>query len=112
MAIKGLDKLFRSLDIERAVEVGIEKGIARSAELVLQTAKFYCPVDTGALRESIRAEISKTGFEVGTDLYYAKFVEFGTSKQRPQPYLYPAIAENKDKIVNIIQEEIRKELGR
>lgn len=55
-------------------------------------AKSLCPVDTGRLRSSIHVEvISPTKIFVGTDVYYAWFVEFGTSNQSPQPYMRPAI---------------------
>lgn len=112
MAIKNLNSVLKSLDYRDAIEKGLANGIERAAQLVLASAKFNCPVDTGALRNSIKAEITGTSFEVGTDLYYAKFVEFGTVKQRPQPYLYPAIAENRKRIIEIVQEEIRKELSK
>jgi HK97 gp10 family phage protein len=55
------------------------------------TAKIRCPVDTGALRASIQSEMTgDTSGVVGTNIEYAPFVEFGTSKMAAQPYMTPA----------------------
>ena len=68
-------------------------------------ARIITPVDTDRLRASITVKNvgkfvstfrSLTGqsamitYQVGTNVEYAKFVEFGTQRQRPQPYLRPA----------------------
>lgn len=55
-------------------------------------AKVRSPVDTGFLRASIRARRIGTArwrVEVGAD--YGLYLEFGTARQRAQPYFYPAI---------------------
>jgi HK97 gp10 family phage protein len=55
------------------------------------TAKIRCPVDTGALRASIQSEMTgETSGQVGTNITYAIFVEYGTSKAPAQPYMTPA----------------------
>jgi HK97 gp10 family phage protein len=60
-----------------------------------RAAKRLCPVDTGRLRSSISwaVQIGGEGIvgRVGTDVEYAPYVEFGTSRMRAQPYLRPAI---------------------
>lgn len=58
-------------------------------------ARRACPVDTGRLRASIAAEPvvesgDKLTLKVGTNVSYAAYVEFGTSRMRPQPYMRPA----------------------
>ena len=65
-------------------------------------AKQACPVGTpesthkkgyrgGTLRRSIRYKRQgEFSCSVGTNVVYAPFVEFGTSKMRAQPFLYPA----------------------
>jgi HK97 gp10 family phage protein len=62
-------------------------------------AKEIVPVRTGKLRESIKAEKTtknKGKIEAKTD--YSVFVELGTSKQRAQPYLRPAVKKGSRKI--------------
>lgn len=58
-------------------------------------AKEECPVDTGRLRNSITHDVdmSEQAAYIGSNVEYAAFVELGTSKMAPRPYLRPA-AEN------------------
>ena len=58
-------------------------------------AKYLCPVDTGRLRNSIT-------HEVATD------DEVGTHKQRPQPYLRPAVADHLDEYSSIAQRVLQE----
>ncbi len=58
-------------------------------------AKQYVPIDTGALRDSIKAErIVANQYilrgDITANTVYALYVEFGTYKMRAQPYLRPA----------------------
>lgn len=79
-------------------------------------AKLKCPVDTGRLRNSITYTISGAGdfsqeyhdssgagfmqdvggtsdektVVIGTNVEYAPFVELGTRKRKPKPFLAPA----------------------
>lgn len=75
-------------------------------DIVLQIerdAKKGAPVDTGNLRASIESEVhledadTVAGF-VGTNVEYAPFVELGTSRMGAQPFLRPAVEENRDLI--------------
>lgn len=62
---------------------------------VERDAKRYAPVDTGALSNSIRHEVSGTGTDaearIGSDLDYSLYQELGTSRQSGTPYLRPAL---------------------
>jgi len=55
-------------------------------------AKRIVPVDTGRLKNSIHLEPTRPANKIscvaGTN--YAEHVEFGTSKQKAQPYMRPA----------------------
>ena len=62
----------------------------------VRVAKVLCPVDTGYLRESIEATVD--GVEATAD--YALFVELGTRKTPPQPFLTPAVDIAIDRINN------------
>ena len=70
-------------------------------------------IQTGTLRRSIIADILKDGGEyiglvgpmatVGRQsLKYAKWLELGTRKMKPRPYLRPAVEKLKRKIYNIL----------
>lgn len=68
----------------------------RKGVLVSNAAKVLCPVDTGRLRASIGVSQTFTArgsvTVVGTNVEYGGFIEYGTSRQRAQPYLRPALA--------------------
>lgn len=67
-----------------------------TAARIERDAKLACPVDTGFLRNSIGTTITGDGrggivsATVGPTADYAGYVEFGTSRQRPQPFMNPA----------------------
>ena len=86
------------------------------AEKVKEEAKENVPVDTGALRKSIRVTstakvagkvtrvgVRAGGFETnpktGHLVNYAVFVEFGTSRQAAQPFLIPAVSNKASPII-------------
>jgi HK97 gp10 family phage protein len=82
---------------------------------VLRLAKQRCAVDTGRLRASISISDSEGMISpvevgvppedvitkpvepftvrVGTNVFYAEYVEFGTGRMRAQPFLRPALDE-------------------
>ena len=79
-------------------------------ELIVRVAQQLVPVDTGALRNSLSHERdpqSRRGREVevvgtgpGRDgRSYGAFVEVGTFRTRPQPYLIPAAVSSTDEIM-------------
>lgn len=59
-------------------------------------AKTLAPVDTGNLENSISTTITGDGrtgtitAEIGPTAEYGAFVEYGTSRMGPQPYMTPA----------------------
>lgn len=86
--------------ISHAAEALDGMGQAKTAALEIiggkaeSYAKKLCPVDTGRLRNSITHQQMDENTEViGTNVEYAPFVELGTHKMNPRPFLRPA-AEN------------------
>lgn len=78
------------------MEVESEKALVATGYKVMSTARSLAPVDTGRLRSSIILTKGRDGqgfyVEIGTNVYYARFVEFGTRRNRAQPFLLPALA--------------------
>ena len=90
------------------VEEAINKALEASALLVEGEAKNLAPVDTGNLRNSIAYEIEKKEARVGTNVGYAPFVCLGTSKMAAQPFLNPALEQNKGNIQKIFADALKK----
>jgi len=67
----------------------LQQKLDLTGKVVEQKAKENCPVDTGKLRNSIKSELDKADLtvSVGSDLEYAKFVEYGTRYQPAQSFL-------------------------
>lgn len=61
-------------------------------------AKRLAPVDTGNLRNSITTAVTGDGLTaaVVATASYAPFVELGTSRMAPQPFMGPATDRNKE----------------
>ena len=82
-------------DAKKAVKE-IKALVADYSELVAEYARFLCPLDTGDLMSTIEVRISpdeltgtiKAG--KGTSRPYAAWVEHGTVKTPPQPFMVPA----------------------
>ena len=131
--VEGLDILDDLIDMQQ-----IQRAVGKACALVERTAKQKAPKDTGALRRSITSEVEREGNEmvgtVFTPLEYAPYVEFGTglfaesggrsdvpwcyqddkgewhstSGQKPQPFMRPALNENREQIKRILKEAIQK----
>ena len=118
-------------------EIALRNAMGRAMAIVERSAKEKAPKDTGALRRSITSEIGYEGGElvgtVFTPLEYAPYVEYGTglfaekggrkdvpwcyqddkgewhttSGQKPQPFMRPALNENREEIVRMIKEALK-----
>lgn len=88
--------------IDRVVAIAVGAATRKAAFDIQRGAQQAAPVDTGALRSSIGVDYS-TGLdtistrsggsqtvEIGPSVHYGAYVELGTSRHGPQPYLAPA----------------------
>lgn len=75
-------------------QAGARDVVAKTAADITADAKVFAPVDTGNLRNSIGYDLSNQGgessAEIGPTANYGLFVETGTSRMAPQPFLGPA----------------------
>ena len=128
--VLGVDALMAKLSA-----VDVQEALNESCLLVENTAKENCPVASGQLRNSITSNVSGETGEVGTNVEYAPYVEYGTgvfnpgrttpwsyqdasgewhttTGQKPQPFLVPALDSNRDKILNIFKEKVKEGLSK
>lgn len=133
-SIENLDNFYLKLDnIEKVLNVG--EVLEEACLLVENTAKQYCPVDTGQLRNSITHQVFGNVGYIGTNIQYAPYVEFGTGAyakfqngrstpwcykdvngewhwtkgQAPQPFLENALRDNKEMIARLFGIIIERE---
>ena len=131
--IEGLDKVLDSIE-ELGDTSNYVAALNKACALVERTAKQKAPKDTGALRRSITSRVEDNGGElvgvVYTPLEYAPYIEYGTglfaenggrvdvpwnyqdekgewhktSGMKPQPFLRPALEENREQIFRFLKE--------
>ena len=108
MALRGKKKVLKNLVTARILgEAAADHASSEAAAKLARRAKINAPVakiNGGTLRASIKDEKIKTGvYEVSTNIEYAPYVEFGTSKMRAQPYMQPAIDETRKEFPDLIK---------
>lgn len=129
--IEGVDVVISAM--EALGEQDFTSKVKLACALVERAAKQKAPKDTGALRRSITSKVEviddTTIGTIYTPLEYAPYVEFGTglfaeeggrkdvpwnyqddegnwhstSGQKPQPFLRPALKENREAILTILK---------
>jgi HK97 gp10 family phage protein len=133
---EGLDTIIKRLDkIIDADEIAAQMGTA--ALLVEDSAVQNAPKDEGDLQQSITSKVERTNEEITAIVYspleYAPYVEYGTGLfaekgngrqtpwlyenkdgdtvftrgQKPQPFMRPALEDNKQNIINLIRKAFK-----
>lgn len=66
-------------------------------------------IRTGNLRDRItnKVEMSENAVYIGENLEYAPFVELGTSRMKPRPFLKPAIVNNADEYKKLAEQALK-----
>lgn len=131
MAVKveGIQELAVELE-GMASEHLMGKQLDKALLVVEEAARKKAPKDNGALRRSITSDRTGLTGMVFTPLEYAPYVEYGTglyaenggrkdvpwhyqddegnwhttSGQHPQPFMRPALDENREKVTRILEE--------
>lgn len=103
------EKILKKFNNTATVEKDVSKLVKDTLYNIERDAKKKCPVDTGRLRGSITTNIISTySGEVGTNVEYAEYVEYGTRYQSAQPYFEPAVETNEDKFDDVLDEIIER----
>lgn len=114
----------------------VRQALGKACAVVERAAKEKAPKDTGELRRSITSKVEERDGKIEgvifTPLEYAPYVEYGTglfaeqggrkdvpwnyqddkgewhrtSGQHPQPFMRPALNENREQIARIIKEAL------
>lgn len=135
--IEGLEHLNKTLETLLSTE-NMTQAMGQACAAVEASAKKKAPKDSGALRRSIASKVETEGGDIQgivyTALEYAPYVEYGTGLfaesngrtnvpwvyqddegnwhstkgQKPQPFLRPALNENRKTVVKILGGGIKK----
>lgn len=131
--LEGIDEVLKSLE-SLADTGAYEAALEKCCMLVERTAKQKAPKGNGELRRSITSKVDTSGDVIEgvvyTPLEYAPYVEYGTglfaedggrqdvpwnykddegnwhstSGMKPQPYMRPALNDNREAILRYLQE--------
>ena len=127
--VEGIDALVAELN-GLINEDKVQQGLTKACLIVERAAREKAPKDTGALKRSITHEIDGTTGIIFTPLEYAPYLEFGTglfaeeggrsdvpwsyqddrgewhttSGQKPQPFMRPALQENRQRVLDALKE--------
>lgn len=118
--------------MQAVITPGARAAVEASCTTIQQAAQALCPVDTGALRDSITVDIQEGQTivgSVGPHTDYAAYVEFGTGRrgaesagagagpysstwpgQAAQPYIRPAFDQTKPTILDMFRSQIATRL--
>ena len=100
MGVSGFRELDRALDrTERAISGdALVRASDKGAQVIVDAAKSRAPRRTGKLIESIGHEVIEASStevkeKIGSNVFYARHVEFGTRHNSAEPFLRPALDE-------------------
>lgn len=133
MKVKGIAELQKQLRrLEAQSKTAINKGLQETARLILNDALSRVPVDKGLLKGSMGVENNSEEMTVtvyaaalyaayqefgsgqftevpkGYEDYAREFYVDGSGRTRPQPFMFPALFANQEKLVPLIEAELVK----
>lgn len=89
----------------------VSRAVKEGAERIAQSAIEKVPVDSGELQNRIHVERVAPGeYAVVAgdgEAWYGHLVEGGTTHSPPQPFLMPALEENRDEVAADVQHVLR-----
>ena len=129
--LKGLEEVQKKLEDITDINK-VNSALAKACAIVERSAKQKAPKGNGELRRSIQSKVENGVGIVFTPLEYAPYVEYGTglfaenggrqdvpwsykddegnwhstSGMKPQPYMRPALNENRELIIRLIKESL------
>lgn len=106
--LQGKESLERKL--EKLAQLKLQKGLEKATLRVERDAKLLAPVDTGFTKASINSTVRENYGEVYAGTEYALFLELGTWKMPAQPFMFPALEQNKEKIIEDLASDVREAL--
>lgn len=109
----------RKEEVKKELSQKIEKVLEDIGLKAESSAKLLCPVGTpestgiagyigGTLKNSIAYLVEAPTVYIGTNVEYAPYVEFGTSRMEAKPFLMPAVKGQLDAYRQVIEQELKR----
>lgn len=95
------------------VDADIQAVLEEYGPQIVQRAQQLCPVDTGALRDSIDFEVDSAAQElyIYGEIYYYPYVEFGTVKMAGAHMVETAYGEFEPELLQAVDNAIAASAG-
>lgn len=108
--VRGLESLLSRIERNReAAPSEVDNVLRMSALRIERLSKQNAPVDTGYMRNGIFMEREGSGkFKVTSPAGYSVYVELGTRKMSPQPFLGPAVRQERPVLLNKLNRMFRR----
>lgn len=122
MELEGMEQLIKRVEGMGKVGIKIEnKALKKAGQIIVDEAKKNVPVKIGKLKEGLKVSgVRKkngnkyvfAGIQKGdnSEIFYGKFLEFGTSRQNAKPFMAPAYESKKNEAKEVIKQELRNAL--
>lgn len=94
-------------EITDGIKAAIERALIRIGDEVVSYAGDLIHNVTGKLRRSLTKYVEGNTVYIGTRCEYGGYVEEGTSRSKPHPYLRPAAVDHKDEWRRILEDELK-----
>lgn len=123
LQVSGMEDLLARINaLGDAANLVVNQALREAAEPLAEAIRRNVPVSTVEhkhIRDDIqisRVKISGTVryVEVGPGkdtAWRAKFLEFGTSKMSPRPFMEPSLHESRHKVIEVLRDALKRGLG-
>lgn len=97
-------------DVKRALDAALARGLEICGQKARDYASMLAPVDTGRLAGSIESVVQDNTAIIGTNVEYAEYQEFGTSRMNAanngEGFLRPAVSRHIEEYKNILEKTL------
>lgn len=99
--------------MQKAIETALKAVGTQAVAHAVEEITAVGAVDTGRLRSSITSEVEDKTVYLGTNVYYAPYVELGHRTRNgghvaARPFIKPAIEKNQSEYRQIFEEALKK----
>ena len=101
---------FHKDELEAALTPALERGLTMMGmageRFAKENIRANGSIVTGRLLNSITFAVDGMDVYIGTNVEYAPYVELGTSRSKPKPYLKPAAEEHGREFSDLLKESL------